>query len=64
MAKALLNATLVSSKEKVSGSFAATVHLIVMVPPEVGFEGTSRVRADTKGATRARRLSLQNILRS
>jgi hypothetical protein len=64
MANALLKAVLISSKDQVSGSFGAEFHLMVIVPPEVGFSGTSRVRADTRGATKARRLSRQNILRS
>lgn len=62
MAKALLKATLMSSRENVAGSLAADVHLIVTVPPEVGFSGTWRVRAETRGATRTRRVSLENIL--
>lgn len=38
------------------GSFAAKVQIIVTSPPEVAFDGKLRVRAETNGATRARRL--------
>jgi hypothetical protein len=64
MANASLKAGLTSSKEKVAGSSGAESHLMVMVPPEVGFSGIWTVRADTNGATTARRLSLHNILGS
>lgn len=61
IAKALLNDVLISSMEKVSGSPAAVVQVIVTSPPEVGFFGTETVRAETNGATRARRLSFANM---
>lgn len=38
------------------GSPAALVQLIVTVPPDVGLVGASIVRAETKGATSAKRL--------
>jgi len=63
MAKALLNAVLINSNENVSGSLGADVHLMVICPAEVGFSGTWRVRAETRGAAKASRLSLLNILR-
>jgi hypothetical protein len=53
-----------SSMEKVDGSPAALVQLIVTVPPDVGLVGASIVRAETKGATSAKRLSLENILKT
>jgi len=61
MAKALLNATLISSMENVLGSPATVVHSIVIEPPEVGFWGMVRVSPATKGATKARRATLLNI---
>jgi len=60
----LLKLGLVNSMVKVSGSPAADVQLMVILPPLVISLGVERVRAETKGATSARRLSLLNILRS
>lgn len=60
IAKELWKISLDSSKEK-TGSEADAVQLMVTVSPEIGFVGIFRVRPATKGATRARRLSLQNI---
>jgi len=64
MAMASWKEGLVSSKVQVSGSVGAEPHIMVILPPEVGFLGAWIVRAETKGATKASRLSLQNILRA
>lgn len=61
IAKALLNDVLISSMEKVSGSPAFVLHSIVTSPLEVGFFGTLTERAETNGATKARRLSFANM---
>jgi hypothetical protein len=59
----LWKTSLKRKREKVSGSFSPAVHLIVTDPPEVGFSGTRRLRAETRGAKKAaKRLSLLNIL--
>jgi hypothetical protein len=63
MANALWKMVLVSSKDQVIGSVAAEDQKMVIDPPEVGLAGDWRVRAETNGATTARRLSLQNIFR-
>jgi hypothetical protein len=66
MAKASLNAALMSSKEKVEnvpGSLASVVHLMVTFPPVVGLVGVRIVSAETKGTTKERRPSLQSILK-
>jgi len=60
IAKALLNAVLMSSREN-GTSVGSGVHITVIVPPEVGFVGTWRVIPETRGATRARRAILLNI---
>jgi hypothetical protein len=41
---------------KTHGSPEADVHIMVTVPPEVGFWGIWRVSPATRGVTRARRL--------
>lgn len=56
IAKALLNDGLSSSMEKVAGSPGAVVQLIVTWPAVVGLVGMLTVRAETNGATKARRL--------
>lgn len=61
MAKELWNASLTSSNVKVLGSPEADVHIMVTVPPEVGFWGIWRVSPATRGVTRARRAILLNI---
>jgi hypothetical protein len=61
MAKALLKEVLMSSRLNVLGSPGADVHVMVIVPPEVGFLGILRVSPATRGATNARRAILLNI---
>lgn len=62
-ANALLKTTLTSSKLHVDGSpEAADVHETVVNPPEVAFVSGLSVNAETKGAARARKPSLENTL--
>jgi len=61
MAKELWNASLRSSREKVFGSPAADVHVMVTDPAEVGFWGIWRVSPATRGVTSASRAILLNI---
>lgn len=54
MAYALLNAVFMSSREKVLGSPASFVQVIVAEPPDERFSGVLSVRAEMKGTTRVK----------
>jgi len=62
MAKVSWKIVLYSSKVKEVGSSVVAVHVRVTVPPVVTPVGVLRVKAETRGRTRARVLSLANIL--
>jgi hypothetical protein len=49
---------LINSNDQVSGSPAAIVQLIVIVPPLVAPSATARVRAEAKGATSTSKLKI------
>jgi hypothetical protein len=63
MAYALLNAVFISSREKVLGSPASFVQVIVAEPPEERFSGVLRVRAEMRGTTSVKTTNLNNILK-
>jgi hypothetical protein len=63
MAKESLKSSLIKKREN-EESVVVAVQVTVTVPSEVGFWGTLRVRAETKGATSARRATLLNMVRS
>jgi len=64
IAKAALNEGLVSSKVQTEGSAVTLLVQVAVTLEEVSqFDGASNVRAETKGATKARRVNLQNILK-
>lgn len=62
MANESLNSSFMSSRVKVSGSPGAWSQVIVTSCEFLGSSGIWRVRAETRGVTRARRASLQNIV--
>jgi len=64
IANELWNTTFRSSMEKVLGSPAADVQLIVAEPPDERFSGVLSVRAEMRGTIRVKAASLKNILRN